>query len=183
MTALWYRLKRNVAHCISKDISTRRVEKAICGFIASSRNIHFSRECQKLSRNLRERDNLTLSWCCGRLSAPWSRRPPSRSASASNPSIEDSASLNQAKNLSRDRSKLWSEFIAECSSFPRLMMLETDRSRYSITSVICSLIQGKVSRDGIDANASMRDMLWASQSCRSNYIIFFRLQILEVNLL
>lgn len=66
---------------------------------------------------------LTLSWCCGRLRAPWSRRPPSRSASASNPSIEDSASLSQAKNLSRDRSKLWREFIAECSSFPRLMML------------------------------------------------------------
>lgn len=67
--------------------------------------------------------HLTLSWCCGRLRAPWSRRPPSRSASASNPSIEDSASLSQAKNLSRDRSKLWREFIAECSSFPRLMML------------------------------------------------------------
>lgn len=103
------------------------INDAICGCVASNHNTYITRvACRNLSRDLRERDNLTLSWCCGRLSAPWSRRPPSRSASASNPSIEDSASLNQAKNLSRDRSKLWSEFIAECSSFPRLMMLETE---------------------------------------------------------
>lgn len=111
--------------------------------------------CRNLSWNLRERDNLTLSWCCGRLSAPWSRRPPSRSASASNPSIEDSASLNQAKNLSRDRSKLWSEFIAECSSFPRLMMLETDRSiQYYIRDL--QFEQSSLTRNTVDSNTSPR---------------------------
>lgn len=138
--------------------------KTICGYIESSRNTYFTREpCRNLSRNLRERDNLTLSWCCGRLSAPWSRRPPSRSASASNPSIEDSASLNQAKNLSRDRSKLWSEFIAECRSFPRLMMLETDRSiQYYIRDLQFDSKQSFLARDFINASASTRDMLMRS---------------------
>lgn len=149
---------RKISSSIWKMSDLSSCNGAICGCVASGHNTYVTRvPCRNLSRNLRERDNLTLSWCCGRLSAPWSRRPPSRSASASNPSIEDSASLNQAKNLSSDRSKLWSEFIAECSSFPRLMMLETDRSIQNyIRDLQFDSKQSFLTRDTIDTNRSPR---------------------------
>jgi len=46
------------------------------------------------------------------------------SNSASIVSIDDSASDNHPKKLSNDLSKFCKEFIAECNTFPRLIMLK-----------------------------------------------------------
>lgn len=46
------------------------------------------------------------------------------SNSASIVSIDDSASDNHPKKLSKDLSKFCKEFIAECNTFPRLIMLK-----------------------------------------------------------
>lgn len=48
------------------------------------------------------------------------------SSSASIVSIDDSASDNHPKKLSNDLSKFCKEFIAECNTFPRLIMLKNN---------------------------------------------------------
>jgi hypothetical protein len=48
------------------------------------------------------------------------------SNSASIVSIDDSASDNHPKKLSNDLSKFCKEFIAECNTFPRLIMLKNN---------------------------------------------------------
>lgn len=115
----------------------------------------------------------TLSWWRGCRRRPGSLRPPSRSVSASTHSIEDSASDSHARNLSNDRSKLCREFIAEWSSFPRLMMLLTSNIlTFRISVMFQTRLYNCLSPKHVQSFASMfpRCLYGTKPMYRSNFI-------------